>query len=405
MRVLLCPLSNPGYLYSALAIGRQLRAEGHLVLVLCGPSAMGTVALAGLLPVNVEAYGPSSILRVGSWHYNTEATAQYTAVRDVARDSGADVLLTSVLCHGALLAAERLDLPAVVLGLSTWLWPFRRGGANAADDAYRDWLVHDMRRYYDDVRAQAGLAARRDRFPEQPFLGSRFLLRGHPDLEPPGVELPDEVAYVGPCAWEPPAEPDEVAQIAQQTRRVGKPVVYVHLGRDFGGISLWPRLNAAFTNGPLQAIVERGRSVKVDPAPEADLLVVRKPWLEPLVSQASLVLTNATSAPVLAALRHGIPLVVAPNGSEQPLLAASCIRAGVAVRLPDHPDHAADALSAARADSGPAERAGRVGSKLREMGGAPLAASIVLAHGTLPPSPGAMGDADDRRPDPAPVHG
>jgi UDP:flavonoid glycosyltransferase YjiC (YdhE family) len=389
MRVLLCPLSNPGYLYSALAIGRHLRSQGHMVVVLCEPPAMGTVTLAGLLPVNVEAYGPPSVLRVGSWHYITEAAAQRSAVLEVARDLGADVLLTSILCNGALLAAERLDIPAVVLGLSTWLWPFRRGGASDADDAYREWLVHDMRRYYDDVRAQAGLASRRDRYPEQPFLGSQFLLRGHPDLEPPGVKLPGEVVYVGPCEWEPPAAPDEVALIAQHTRCVGKPVVYVHLGRNFGGISLWPRLNAAFTRGPLQAIVELGRSVNADPAPDANLLVVRKPWMDPLVSLASLVLTNATSAPVLSALRRGVPLVVAPNGSEQPPLAASCVRAGVAVRLSDYPDHAAETLSAARADPRLADRADRLGSMLREMGGASLAASIVLEQAASPkPAPG-----------------
>jgi UDP:flavonoid glycosyltransferase YjiC (YdhE family) len=115
---------------------------------------------------------------------------------------------------------------------------------------------------------------------------------------------------------------------------VGKPVVYVHLGRVFGGESMWPRLNAAFTDGPFQAVVEQGRSGDPAPAPGADILTVRKPWMGPLVERSRLVLTNATSAPVLAALRCGRPLAVAPAGSEQPMLAEACVRAGVAVAFP-----------------------------------------------------------------------
>ncbi|GLW05829.1 hypothetical protein Misp01_09590 [Microtetraspora sp. NBRC 13810] len=382
MRVLLCPLSNPGYLYSTLAIGRELRARGHLVAVLCGPAAMATVTLAGLLALNVEEYGPAEVLSVGTWHWIAEGAAQHTAVLEAARDLGADALLTSILCHGALLAAERLDIPAVVLGLGAWLWPYRGGGPG--DGAEREWRVREVRGFYDEIRSGAGMAPRRDRHPEQPLLGSVFLLRGDPALEPPGAELPGEVVHVGPCPWEPPPDPGTVARIEQRTRRVGKPVVYVHLGRVFGGDSLWPRLNAAFTRGPLQAVVELGRSGRPDPAPAADLLVVREPWMDPLVALASLVLTNATSAPVLGALRHGLPLVVAPNGSEQPVLAAACRRAGVAAEFPSRPGRAAEVLTAALADPGLARRAGRLGARLRASPGAPEAARIVLAQCSSP---------------------
>ncbi|WP_433431127.1 glycosyltransferase [Nonomuraea sp. CA-141351] len=384
MRVLLCPLSNPGYLYSTLAIGRELRARGHLVAVLCSPGAVATVTLAGLLALNVEEYGPPLVLSVGSWHWVAEGPAQYTAVMDAARDLGADVLLTSILCHGALLAAERLDIPAVVLGLSAWLWPYRGGGPGEGDTAERDWRIREVRALYDEIRSRTGLAPRRDRHPEQPLLGSAFLLRGHPALEPPGAELPKEAVHVGPCAWEPPPDPGSVALIEQETRRIGKPVVYVHLGRTFGGDSMWPRLNAAFTRSPFQAVVERGRSGDPDPAPAGDLLVVRKPWMDPLIALASLVLTNATSAPVLAALRHGRPLVVAPNGSEQPVLAAACRRAGVAVRFPDHPGQAVEVLSDALADPELARHARGLGSRLRALAGARAAAQIVLAQCSSP---------------------
>ena len=48
MKVLLCPLSEPGYLYPALAIGRELRRGGDTVEVLGSPAASPAAAAAGL---------------------------------------------------------------------------------------------------------------------------------------------------------------------------------------------------------------------------------------------------------------------------------------------------------------------------------------------------------------------
>jgi UDP:flavonoid glycosyltransferase YjiC (YdhE family) len=381
MRILICPLGNPGFLYSALAIGQELRGRGHLVVVLCQPSAMPIAAAAGLIAVNAEEYGSARSFSIGSWHWIDEGATQYAIVRAAARDLGADAVLTSILCHGTLIAAERLGLPAAVLGLTAWLWPYREGGSGA----YRDYLLKDTRRTYDQVRDQAGLPPRRDRHAERPLLGAAFLHRGHPEFEHPGARLPDEVAYVGPCAWEPAADPAETEPIIERLREVGKPVVYVHLGRTFGGRTLWPRLNAAFTGGPFQAVVERGRSGQPEPAPGADVLVVRKPWMDPLVQQAEVVLCNATSTPVLAALRHGLPLVVVPNGSEQPVVAEACRRAGAALRIApqtgdgpaDTDDPMAPALASARHDPALARNARRLGTLLRTSGGVAHAADIV----------------------------
>lgn len=254
------------------------------------------------------------------------------------RQTRPDVLVTSVLCHGALVAAEAADLPVVVLGLAAHLWPYR-SGTDAPDAHDRTWRLMATLKHYGAVREAAGLAPRHDRFPDAPLLGAAFLLRGHPALEPPGAELPPAVRHVGPCWWEPePTASDPLPE--------SKPLAYVHLGRTFGGASLWPRLNAAFTSGTHRAVVELGRSGAPEAAQDADLIVGRRPWMGPLVDRADLVLTNATSAPVLAALLRGTPLLVAPNGSEQQVLAAGCLRAGVARRLPE-PGASAATLRAA----------------------------------------------------------
>ncbi|MGQ4348267.1 glycosyltransferase [Streptomyces sp. SAS_275] len=333
MKVLLCPLNDPGYLYPALAVGAELRRRAHTVHVLAGRRAAPTNTEAGLETLAVE---DATALSVSHW--TVRGPEQYTEVARAVRQTRPDVLVTSVLCHGALVAAEAADLPVVVLGLAAHLWPYR-SGTDAVDAHDRTWRLTETLKHYGAVREAAGLAPRHDRFPDTPLLGAAFLLRGHPALEPPGAELPPAVRHVGPCWWEPePTASDPLPE--------SKPLAYVHLGRTFGGASLWPRLNAAFTAGTHRAVVELGRSGAPEAAQDADLIVGRRPWMGPLVDRADLVLTNATSAPVLAALLRGTPLLVAPNGSEQQVLAAGCLRAGVARRLPE-PGASAAALRAA----------------------------------------------------------
>ncbi|MFI0960828.1 glycosyltransferase [Streptomyces sp. NPDC021080] len=332
MNVLLCPLGDPGYLYPALAVGRELRRRAHTVHVLAGTDAAPVATTAGL---EVSAVTDATALSVTHW--TVRGPEQYTTVARAVRRLRPDVLVTSVLCHGALVAAEAAGLPVVVLGLTAHLWPYRDGGDGPADTHDRTWRLTETLKHYEAVREAAGLAPRQDRFPDTPLLGTAFLLRGHPLLEPADAELPPAVRHVGPCWWEPepPAARREPGPSAAASLPDAKPLAYVHLGRTFGGTSLWPRLNAAFTSGTHRAVVELGRSGAPEAAPGADLIVGRRPWMGPLVDRADLVLTNATSAPVLAALLHGKPLLVAPNGSEQQVLAAGCLRAGVAHRLPD----------------------------------------------------------------------
>jgi UDP:flavonoid glycosyltransferase YjiC (YdhE family) len=385
VRVLLCPLSEPGYLYPVIALGRALDRRGAAVHALGTESAAGPLAEAGIAHLTAESYGAAASFTVGRWF--RETAGQYTAIRRAARDVDADVLVTSVLCHGALLAAESLDLPVVVLGLTAHLWEYRANGDADRDDlALRAWRTNDMLRYYDKGREQAGLPARAAARRDFPLAGTALLLRGDPLLEHPGAVLPDRIQHVGPCSWEPAPDPGDLAEKLDHLDRVGKPVVYVHLGRIFQGTSPWPRLNAAFTGGPFQAVVELGRSERHEPDPRADLLVVREPWMGPLIDRAGFVLSNGTSAPVLQALLRGRALGVSPAGSEQPLLAAACVRAGVAVRVPNelHPDPV-EVLRRAWDDHDLRARAGHLGRRLAAADGAAVAADVVERLTTVRP--------------------
>jgi UDP:flavonoid glycosyltransferase YjiC (YdhE family) len=378
VNVLLCPLTEPGYLYPSIAVGLELRRRGADVHVLGADPAAPFLAEAGLSFLAAHDYGGRRSFSVVRWF--REVPGQYAAVVRAAREVRADVLVTSVLCHGALLAAETLDVPVVVIGLATHLWRYSAGAAAEPEQpALRVWRTGDMIRLYNEGRERVGFPALTLDDP-RPLLGTALLLRGDPALEYPGAVLPDRVHHVGPCAWEPRADPPDLDELLHRLDRTGKPVVYVHVGRVFRGTSPWPRLNAAFTGGPLQAVVEVGRSEDPRPAPEADLVVVRKPWMGPLIDRAELVLSSGTSAPVLNALLRGRPLGLSPGWSEQPLLAEACVRAGVGSYLPNDGDRDPQvALLSVWQRRDLRARAEEFGTRLAAAGACGQAADIVAA--------------------------
>jgi UDP:flavonoid glycosyltransferase YjiC (YdhE family) len=377
VNVLLCPMSDAGYLYPAIAAGRELRCRGNRVSVLGRSAAEPTAAQAGLPYTAAEDYGGRAGFSVTRWAHT--GLAQFRATLRAAAQARPDVLVTSVLCNGTLLAGEVLDIPVVVIGLSVHLWDYRAGGDGEPQlGRPRDNRTSECVRHYNALREQAGLAPRHDRWPQNPLLGAALLLRGDPVFEYPGAVLPERVHHVGPLAWEPAAGQDELDELRAHLDRVGKPVVYVHLGRFFGGTTQWPRLNAAFAGGPLQAVVEQGRSTDPRPAPGTDILLVRKPWMGPLIDLAGLVLTSGTSAPVLAALLRGRALGVSPNGSEQPVLAAACVRAGVARYVPDDASSGpVGVLRSAWNDHGLRDRARALGGRLAAADSARRAADLI----------------------------
>lgn len=377
MKVLLCPMMQGGYLYPALAIGRELAAGGDHVTLLGPPSSAIHAAAAGLGYVAAEEHDGRYGFSVNRWFL--DPTTQTANIMRVARELHPDVLVASALSLGALLAGELLDLPVIIIGFATHILNYGTSGQQTPSQvAERKWRSADGVRYYQLARERQGLVPRRDRIAEAPLYGAGLLLRGCAALQWPDAELPTRVHQVGPCLWEPSTPPEELSELTNVLRENGKRVVYVHLGRTFGGTSLWPTLNAMFTNSEFQAVVEIGRSGIPQPNPEADITVVRKPWMQQLVALSELVLTCGTTSPVLAALWAGLPLLMAPAGSEQPVLTEACVRAGVAHRYSSDINGCVDRSLRTMLDSDAlAERVASVSAELHEMPGPRKAASLI----------------------------
>ena len=382
MRILLCPMSDAGYLYPAIAVGRCLADRGHQVVTVGNELAAPHAAAADLALIAADAQLQSGF-RVRHWH--RDALLQYRAVRNAVVETAADVLVTSTLCHGALLAAEVTDIPAVVIGFAAHIWSYRCGAEDEPQPAEgsREWRTQETVRHYQSVREQVGLTARQHRYPDQPLYGAALLLRGDPALEYPGASLPAEITHIGPCNWEPAARREEVDALINSSRHAGDSLAYVHLGRTFGGSSMWPQLNAAFAGTGIRAIVELGRTGQPSVREGADIQLVRKPWMAELVRAADVVLCSGTSSPTLMAIEHAKPLMMAPAGSEQPLLAQACVRAGVGQRLP--PAGEAAALRALSANRTVRAQAAKLGARLRRRNGAQLAANVIESIASCDP--------------------
>ncbi len=99
-----------------------------------------------------------------------------------------------------------------------------------------------------------------------------------------------------------------------------------------------------------------------------------------LLPRVDLVVTNGGWGGTLAALAHGIPLVIAGGDLDKPEIAARVAWAGAAVNLKTGTPSAAKVAAGVdrvRADASFRDAATRVGAQLRSLGGAEHAAELL----------------------------
>jgi MGT family glycosyltransferase len=194
-------------------------------------------------------------------------------------------------------------------------------------------------------------------------------------LQPAGETFDDTHAFVGPCdehvpgSWEPPGDP-------------ALPLVLVSLGTVVADRPDFYRYCVdELARLPRRVVIVAGDvPVEVPDAARERVSVVRWVDFDRALPHASVFVTHAGMGSVLAAGRHGVPVVAVPFQPEQRVNADRLVELGMGRHLAADrrvPGALREAVLAVTADPGPARAAARLGREIAAAGGARRAADVV----------------------------
>lgn len=348
-RYLMVLWSGGGNVPPQLSVARQLLRRGHEVSVLAPRSLGGAVEAAGaafepyrrapehdaahpeLDPIkDWQVSGLAAAARVRDRLMLGTASSLAEDVLAVAADVLPDVLVTDYALLGGFLAAERAGLP--VAGLVHSIFPLPRPGvppfgfgampARGLFGRVRDGvLTWGTLRFYNTrlpdlnaVRASLGLASLGSVF-ELFAAADRLLVLTSPAFNFPGA-LPPNAVWVG--------VPSDSRPQPSSPRRSEPSAVLVSLSTSYQNQDqVLERLIQALAALPVRAVVTCGPAT--DPArlpSPSNVQVLRWAPHDELLPSTDLVVTHGGHGTVMAALRHGVPVVCLPMGRDQRDVAA-----------------------------------------------------------------------------------
>jgi UDP:flavonoid glycosyltransferase YjiC (YdhE family) len=372
MKILLCPLASPGFVYPMVGLARELERRGHEVRFATDLSYATQLRELGLerLPRS-DPDGDS--FQLSMWAHPFAVAIQSKHIQYALQRFPADLLITSTLALGPLLVGEIYQIDTVVLGLTPYLWPIldHVSGQLRSADNEATWRHREFVRFLDTARHLVNMPPCDASLDHGSLLGSLYLLQTVAPFEPLAGLLPQGVALVGSCVWNPDAsEPTLQSWLAHSA---GTPLVYLQHGSVFNGGQFWETFIGAVEGLPIRAAASLGRLRGGPPPAVSDQFFTRSHlFQEPVLQRASAVVASGNSTAVLGALTHGLPMVLLPGGGEQHVLAQRCAAAGVALVLPPATAGPADlrvALLRVLHDPGFRDRARTLQQAFRDAGG------------------------------------
>lgn len=298
------------------------------------------------------------------------------------RSEGTDAVLVDAFILGAMVGAQARGLPVGVLMPNIWmlptpgLTPVGPGFAPAKTvlGRTRDAFVRTMAtRIFDGglpalnaARAAHGLAPI-DHLLDQVRLCDRVFVLTSPTFDYGSAHVPDHAVYLGPITDDPTwAEPLEI-----DWRDPTLPLVLVGLSSTFQDqTALLQRIVDALSSLPVRAVVTLGQMI--DPSAvtsdDPDVVVVASAPHNPLLEEASVVVSHCGHGTTLKALASGTPLVCVPMGRDQNDTAVRVAHAGAGVRLAPKAssDRIATAISEVLENPSYAEAASRMATAIAQ---------------------------------------
>jgi UDP:flavonoid glycosyltransferase YjiC (YdhE family) len=351
MRVLFASLPADGHFRPLTGIAAHLSARGHDVRWYAGPQygrkldALGMTwfpyrratevtgeNLNDLFPERAGLKGPGRISFDLEKFFVANVENHFHDIVAIRSEFPFDVLLCDGAMYAEQLVAERLGVPVFAVAL-TMVMPDSQGpppffGLRPARTilgriqhrVVRRLLASTMKR---GVRAYNEILARHDvepipldGFPHAPMASARrVFLNGSPGLEFPGYRLPDNAEYVGPLVPARVALPRETP-LPPAVLDPGAKVVAVSQGTvDHTDPSklIVPALQA-LKDGPYVVVATTGgaRTAELRQRFTAPNIVIEDFIdYDALFPHVDVFVTNGGFGSVLAAVRHGVPIVAA----------------------------------------------------------------------------------------------
>ena len=333
MRILFTVRSGLGHLHPLVPIARAAVVAGHTVAFAASSSAAPMVERAGfhchpaglvLDDRGMEQLVPEMQGTVGReraalyWQHIFAEHAPMVMIPDLLEIAAAwrpDVIVRDDTEFGGCIVAERLGIPHAVVQTV----------------AFRPHLYDLIREPLSQRRVEAGLSP--DPALAMPFR-YLFLSPFPPGYLDPAVTLPVTTHRLRPVPFDQSG--DETLPGWYEHLPEG-PIVYLSLGTVH---NYRTDVFRAFLEGlreePLNLIVTVGRNQ--DPAqfgPQPEHIHIERYIPQTLLfERCDLVLTHGGSGTVMAALAHGLPMVIVPITADQPENAERCAALGVARTIP-----------------------------------------------------------------------
>jgi MGT family glycosyltransferase len=399
-RVLAYTSPAAGHLFPLTPILDELSRRGHAVAVRTLAAQVPMMRARGFTAAPIservasieeddwQAGNPRRALQRSVQCFCARAEHDGPDLQRAIAEENPDALLIDINSWGALAAAEAwggpwaavcpyplplrsVDAPPFGPGLPPASGPFGRLRDRILRPLVLGTIEGAMRPALNDVRAHLGLAALNnadDLFRRPPLV---LYLTAEP-FEYPRRDWPDNIVMVGPCDWDPPAEPPS------WFNDISGPVILVTTSSEFqdDGRLVQTALNAlAEEPFTVVATVPAGEPERF--TTPANAHVVRFLPHGPVLEHAVCAVTHGGMGATQKALAHGVPVCAVPFGRDQLEVARRVEVAGAGSRLAARrlrADRLRTKVHEAIANTAGAQR---VAAAFDTAGGAPAAADAV----------------------------